>query len=99
MEDCAATYAYWDRDLLERDILINSQTGEPRPVTLEDLGTETIEVQGERVLARRLRLDEGTVAIDLWYEATTSRWLRLDSRSEGGRMLRYLVRPEQRITH
>jgi hypothetical protein len=91
LEGCIRTFAYWDPDLLTSGRLLNPQTGEIVPVSIEPLGESTVDVRGERVPARRLRLNNHEFAIDLWYSADEE-WLALESTTENGRRLRYLLR-------
>ncbi len=83
--DCAGSFAYWDRQQLNRQALVNSQTGEPTPVQLVFEGLD--QVAGAE--ARRYRLQpEGMDAIYLWYRSADAAWLQLESRRDNG-VLRY----------
>ncbi len=94
---CAASFAYWDARLLQRSELINAQTGEPRPVVIEALGEETIAVADLAVAARRYRILESGLAIDLWYAQETGRWLALAGELEDGRQLSYRLRSYEQL--
>lgn len=82
--DCPASFAYWDRAQLERDALINAQTGEPVPARLLPQGED--EVDGQRAQRYRLAL-EGMPDIELWYRAEDGAWLRLETRRENGTLV------------
>ncbi|MEQ8484318.1 MAG: DUF6134 family protein [Pseudomonadales bacterium] len=79
--DCPASFAYWDRTQLERDALINAQTGEPVPARLVAQGEDAVD--GEPARRYRLELD-GMPDIELWYRAEDGAWLRLETRRESG---------------
>jgi len=87
--DCVRSFAYWDLDLLSADRLLNAQTGEFVDVRVEHRGAGTLKVGGLDVPAQRYAvvMPEGT--IDLWYGRDSGQWLALESRTEGGRLLRY----------
>lgn len=86
---CVASYAYWDPDtLLAQRELLNPQTGEFDAVTIEPVGTETLQLKGMQVLARRYRVRGENLAIDLWYSAG-GEWLQLESTARGNRRLIY----------
>lgn len=53
--------------------VLNTETGEPMAVEIEDLGVGTVATADGVIEARHLRMT-GTVAVDLWYDAT-GRWV------------------------
>ena len=78
--DCPASFAYWNRELLHQEQLLNPQTGVLSPVSLIAEGTELI----DGAPARRYRLSaEGLSPIWLWYRATDDLWLRLETERDG----------------
>ncbi|UCE89532.1 MAG: hypothetical protein JSW10_01455 [Pseudomonadota bacterium] len=87
---CVKTFAYWDRSFLKGKRLLNSQTGEHIDIEVEPLGETIIEVRDKPVPARGYRLLAEDMVIDLWYSAN-DRWLALQSTTESGRKLRYLI--------
>lgn len=89
LDDCVATFAYWDRRLLERQRLLNAQTGEYLPVKLERLGDGSVLLGNRSVAVQRYALSAEKMDIELAYAADTGEWVALDSRIEGGRLLRY----------
>jgi len=89
LDGCVASFAYWDRRFLERQRLLNSQTGEYLPVRLESLGAGSL-VLGERAIAvQRYSLTAQDLDIELAYAADGGEWLALDSRLETGHLLQY----------
>ena len=85
---CVKTFAYWNPAILEEDQLMNSQTGELLPVTVEKVARERLDVRGEPVSAVRYRLLARNLELDLWY-SDDDEWLALESTLKGGRKLRY----------
>jgi hypothetical protein len=89
IEDCVASFAYWDRQLLERPRLLNSQTGEYLPVRLKSLGTGRLVLGEQAITVQRYALTAPDLDIELAYAADSGEWLALDSRLEKGRVLQY----------
>jgi len=85
---CVKTFAYWNPDILEEPELLNSQTGEILPVTIEPVALETLTVRGEETPAQRYRVLAKNMELDIWY-SEDRRWLALESTVKGGRKLRY----------
>ena len=88
LPDCVMTFAYWNPDFLQQPSLLNPQTGEYVDVSVEDVGTEMLEVRGEPVPARRFRLTAYEVDVTLWY-SPDNEWLALESIAQGGHIIRY----------
>jgi hypothetical protein len=86
--DCVKTFAYWDAGILEEDTLLNPQTGELTPITVEQMPEEELRVRGLEIPARRFRLHAKDLSLDIWYSAD-SEWLALESTTKDGRKLRY----------
>ena len=86
---CVKTFAYWNADILDEPELLNSQTGELLKVEIEPVATETLNVRGEAVAARRYRLLAKNMELDIWYSRDQGRWLALESTVKGSRKLRY----------
>jgi len=91
LSDCVMTFAYWDPAILKARRLLNAQTGEVVAVTTVPMGREQVPVGGQNIAANRYRLISDQAVIDLWYAESNSRWLALQSTTESGRMLRYLM--------
>ena len=87
---CLMSFAYWNPAMLKQTRLLNAQTGELTDVRIESLGEETVEVRGAPVNAQRYALHAPKFRIDLWYVAD-AQWVRLESRTESGRMLCYFL--------
>ena len=90
--DCVMSFAYWNRDFLSQARLLNAQTGEYLPIDVEKLGTEELRLGDVSTKAQRYRLlnRDAEIDIDIWYDAASGRWLSLESRVGGDRVLRYL---------
>lgn len=86
--NCVKTFAYWNPEFLQENILLNSQSGEFVPVQVEFSGDELLTVRGASVPARRYSLTAKDTALDLWY-SDDGRWLGLESTLKNGRTLRY----------
>ena len=84
--DCIGSYAYWDVTLLQRDLLVNAQTGSLDPVRLARLGSRSVPRLGRTALQYRLHSPQA--AIDLWY-SEAGEWLALETQANG-RTLLYL---------
>ena len=89
LNDCVASFAYWDRRLLDRQRLLNSQTGEYLPVRLESLGAGSLILGERRIAVQRYALTGQNLDIELAYAADSGEWLALDSRLEQGYVLQY----------
>ena len=88
--DCIATFAYWDKGVLLRSkTLLNSQTGEYVPVQIAPLGAGTKRIGSRDVAVKRYALKGKGIDITLAYATGSDEWVALDSRMEGGRILRY----------
>jgi len=85
---CVKTFAYWNPDILDEPALMNSQTGEILPVTIEPVAEEVLNVRGVDTSATRYQLRAKGMALDIWY-SSDRRWLALESTVRGGRKLRY----------
>jgi len=52
---------------------LNTETGEPMPVEIEEFGIESIRTEAGQIDARRIRMT-GSVVVDLWYDLN-GRWV------------------------
>ena len=93
VQDCVGTFAYWDRSLLNRSRLLNSQTGEYVKVELEPLPRGTLRLGGADLAIDRVALKAPGMDIELAYVADSGEWVALDSTVRGGRRLRYRRSP------
>lgn len=85
---CVKTFAYWDPSFLNSRHLLNAQTGELMPVTIDDLGIQSIEVSGNNMTAQHYRINTDQFTIELWYSPQRE-WLALQSTTSDGAVLRY----------
>jgi hypothetical protein len=88
---CVMTFAYWNPRVLQQTHLVNLQTGVWTPVTVYDLGKESIEVRGSSRAANHFRIDTERNRIELWYSAE-GEWLGLRSTTRNGNVLSYRLR-------
>ena len=89
VDDCVGTFAYWDRELLERDRLLNAQTGEYLEVRLEPKPNTTYAVGERDIDAELVHVTAKGVDIVLTYASATGEWLALESTLKNGRTLSY----------
>ncbi len=88
-QDCLQTFAYWNPDILEAQTLLNSQTGEVEPVSIDFLGEKEVLVQGVNVRSDEYVISTPNGDIKVWYAQDNGQWLGLETRTEGDRLLRY----------
>jgi len=92
--DCVASFAYWDRNLLlQRQRLLNSQTGEYTPVRIDRLGQGQVRIAEREVTVQRYAIRGQGIDISLAYTVDGGEWVSLDSKLESGRTLRYRRSP------
>lgn len=87
---CVMSFAYWNPRILGEPRLLNAQTGELTDVKVAARGDDIVQARGEPVKATRYTLTGRNLQIDLWYRAD-GRWVGLESLTEGGRRLRYVL--------
>lgn len=90
VEGCINTFAYWNPAFLKNDYLLNAQTGELMPVSVDFLGEEIILVRGKLMAAKRYRLISDDFTIDVWY-SDSDEWIALNSTTSDGNTLRYQI--------
>jgi hypothetical protein len=88
LPECVMTFAYWNPEFLDQPRLLNPQTGEYVDVYVEQAGNEMLEVRGQLVEARRVKVTANDVDLTLWY-SPDDEWLALESVAKGGRIIRY----------
>ena len=92
--DCVMSYAYWHPALVKQTRLLNPQTGKMDEVKVERLPDAAITVSGREVMAARWQLitkpPKGDAQrLTLWLDRNDQRWLGLDARVRGDRVLTY----------
>jgi hypothetical protein len=87
---CVMSFAYWNPAILQQSRLLNSQTGEHESVRVEPLGEESLRIRDRTLTTRRYALHTDGFRVDLWY-SPDDRWVQLESRTSGGRRLRYVL--------
>lgn len=86
---CVSTFAYWNKSFLERDRLLNSQTGEYVDIEVQYLGEDNFAEGETAVRAHRYRLTADDLDIEIWY-TQDGHWLALQSMTGNGDPLRYV---------
>ena len=87
---CLRSFAYWNPDLLKSGQLLNAQNGDLIDVDFIRIGTESLTFNDTRIPSDRYRLQGKDLEIDLWYSADKE-WLGLQSTTENGSKLRYVL--------
>lgn len=73
--------SWWRSDTVRQTRLIDTRTGALMPVRVTRIGTEAVEVAGERVQATRYRVRASQDA-DIWYDQA-GRWVKMSFRVRG----------------
>ncbi len=81
-DGCLMTFAYWDPDFLEEELLLNSQTGKLEGISVIEKGRDDVEVGSRKVSATRY------LTIEVWYNDALG-WVGLSSDTGKGRRLIY----------
>jgi hypothetical protein len=93
---CSMTFAYWNPKIVEQSKLLNPQNAEYLDTKFTKLGSEQIEVKGQKITATHYQLN-GSLAgkpklnIELWYNAANE-WVALQSTTPEGYKIRYKLR-------
>jgi hypothetical protein len=82
---------WWTTSVLNRNRLIDAETGEAMPITVSRRGTETLTIGGQSVRTTRY-LIQGTIAMDIWYDEQ-GRWVRTAFTARNQRIEYQLVSP------
>ncbi len=85
---CIMSFAYWDPRFLEQPRLIDPQTGQYLPITVERLPAEAVQVRGAEVSAQPYRVRADELDLKVFY-SEQNEWLALESTGKGGRVIRY----------
>jgi hypothetical protein len=73
--------SWWRADTVRQTQLIDTRTGALMPVRSTRIGTETIDVGGERIQATRWRI-RASQDVDIWYDQA-GRWVKMNFRLRG----------------
>ena len=86
---CVMTFAYWNRDFLQQQQLLNPQTGELEQVSVQSKGRDRIEAaDGRELPAERYALTTDELTIELWYNEDLG-WVGLESDTGKGPRIIY----------
>jgi len=66
--------SHWGGYAVGLETVLNTETGSEMPVTITDLGMAWIDVGGRSIETRHVRM-EGSLTLDLWYDANDE-WVR-----------------------
>ena len=104
---CVMTFAYWNPKTLKQSKLLNPQNAEYLPTKITEVGDETIDVKGNKIVAKRfklLALADGKsplemrenvakikLDIDLWYDQNNN-WVALQSTTPEGYKILYKLK-------
>lgn len=89
VDKCVASFAYWNRDLLKRDQLLNAQTGEYLDVEAKALPQQELKIGAKEIPVEQLHLSAKGIDIVVSYSAENGAWVALDTTLENGRTLSY----------
>jgi hypothetical protein len=67
--------SWWRLDLMQKSQMIDSRTGAVSTITVQRIGTETVETASGPVQANHYRL-RGTSVADIWYDSE-GRWVKM----------------------
>ncbi|MEE2524990.1 DUF6134 family protein [Hyphobacterium sp. HN65] len=73
--------SHWQGYSPDQQIILNTETGEEMPVTVLDMGRQTLEIGGQEIEAQHVRV-EGSLTLDLWY-GPDGEWLRCQFSARG----------------
>ena len=71
LDDCAGTYAYWDKTRLQRATLTNAQTGDQEPASWTELGAVSLPTIGKRKKVKGALGEDGVQGIKVTTPSAT----------------------------
>lgn len=85
------SFAYWNKAFTLQKQLLNAQNGDYVSVEIKPCGVEDLRIGEKLVEAEKYQVfsESGEIEVCVWYAKNTSRWLCLESKVAGGRLLRY----------
>lgn len=90
IEGCVMSFAYWYPEFLSQKRLLNPQTGELIAVDVSPLPLQGAQSEIDRPgFGYHLNAKDGEIDIKVWYDSEDGDWLALESRVEGGKLIRY----------
>ncbi|MBX2825964.1 MAG: hypothetical protein KTR33_14625 [Gammaproteobacteria bacterium] len=78
---------HWHPGVLEADVLFNTLTGKANKITIENVGTEILQVNGEETTATHYRYT-GELQTEVWYDER-QRWVKLRFSGSDGSNIEY----------
>jgi hypothetical protein len=91
VDGCVKTFAYWDKEFLDSESLLNSQTGEIVDVDISYVADEKLLVRDKIIDTKRYEVKTDEFNIDLWY-SDKNEWVALHSTTQDGTKLRYQIK-------
>ncbi len=93
LPSCTLTFAYWNPNILTQSKLLNPQNAEYLDTKFENLGQETITVNGKSIEAKHYKLrgdlnGKNKLNIELWYNLKNE-WVALKSITPEGYIINY----------
>ena len=97
LPSCPMTFAYWNQKILQQSKLLNPQNAEWLDTKIIKLGTEMLDVKGNKVETTRYKLDASLngkpkLDIELWYENRSNDWVALKSITPEGYTINYKLK-------
>ena len=97
LTSCPMTFAYWNQKILQQSKLLNPQNAEWLDTKISKVGTEMLDVKGEKVETTRYKLDASLngkpkLDIELWYENGSNDWVALKSITPEGYTINYKLK-------
>jgi hypothetical protein len=74
----------WNREVIERTLLFDTQRGRLQEVDVTPAGTETITVAGRKIAAQKYRIS-GDLERELWYD-DAGNWLQSRLEHDGAKI-------------
>lgn len=80
---------HWNIGQLYRDTMLSTEGGQALDVMVENLGRETLTIDGEEITATKFKL-VSDLTVFLWYD-DNGRWVRLDFTARGDQKIEYIL--------
>jgi len=93
---CSQTFRYWDIQFTEQSLAINPQDGEIFKLSFskdvdEEVKTKTNTFLANKYTLRAINDQDEKFHIELWYEQTSKRWIKLKSYLKDDNVITYIL--------
>ena len=93
---CSQTFRYWDIQFTEQSLAINPQDGEIFKLSFskdvdEEVKTKTNTFLANKYTLRAINDHDEKFHIELWYEQTSKRWIKLKSYLKDDNVITYIL--------